>query len=137
MSSVFWIRGSNNLLCKGAAALAMLIAAAPMLAAESAKPTAELGTYSRDGNQTYYALSLTPPGDAVQAEPRDVLIVFNTSASQTGAHRDTALAALEACIAKLNPQDRVQLLAADLEARPMTEKFEWRARWYNVANNTR
>ena len=51
------------------------------------------------------------------------MIVFNTAASQTGPYRETALAAVEACIAKLHPQDRVQLLAADLEARPITEKF--------------
>ena len=49
--------------------------------------------------------------------------MFNTAASQTGPYRETALAAVEACIAKLHPQDRVQLLAADLEARPITEKF--------------
>ena len=60
---------------------------------------------------------------ADQAQPRDIVIVFDTSASQTGVYRETGIAALEACLAKLTPTDRVQLLAADLEARPLTEKF--------------
>ena len=51
------------------------------------------------------------------------MILFDTSASQTGPYRDTSFAALEACIAKLRPEDRVQLLAVDFEARPITEQF--------------
>ena len=65
-----------------------------------------------------------PPADAAQeSQPRDVVILFDTSASQSGVYRETGLAALEACLAKLGPKDRVQLLAADLEARPITSSF--------------
>src|SRR4051812_7223148 len=125
MSSVTWVRGMNCIKLNSALSLVLSVAlAASSLAAEANKPSAELGTYSRDGGKTFYALSLTPPSTArAQDQSRDVVIVFNTAASQAGPYRETALAAVEACIAKLHPQDRVQLLAADLEARPITEKF--------------
>src|SRR3954467_11198136 len=125
MSSVIWVRGMNNIKFCGALSLALSVAsAASSFSADANKPSAELGTYSREGGKTYYALSLTPPSIAApQEQPRDVVIVFNTAASQTGPYRETALAAVEACIAKLHAQDRVQLVAADLEARPITEKF--------------
>ncbi len=124
MSSVSWVRGMNCNVFRGvgAVALSVMLSAAPLFAA-SAAPSAELKTYSRDGH-TYYALSLSPPSAIPRQDaPRDVVILFNTAASQTGAFRETALAAVDACIAKLHPQDRVQLLAADLEARPITDKY--------------
>src|SRR6478752_174814 len=125
MSSVTWVRGMNYIKFYGALSLALSVTSvASSFAAEANKPSAELGTYSREGGKTYYAISLTPPSVATpQDQPRDVVIVFNTAASQTGPYRETALAAVEACVAKLHPQDRVQLLAADLEARPITDKF--------------
>jgi hypothetical protein len=87
-----------------------------------AEPEAQLITYDAEGGPTYFALSLTPASDQA-AEASDVVILFDTSASQTGAYRETAFAALEAAVAKLRPQDRVQLLAADLDARSLTEKL--------------
>ncbi|HEY2412300.1 MAG TPA: VWA domain-containing protein, partial [Pirellulaceae bacterium] len=83
---------------------------------------AELRTYDRNDGQTFYALSLTPAAEAAPSST-DVVILFDTSASQSGPYRDTSFAALQACIAKLRPEDRIQLLAVDLEARPITEKF--------------
>src|SRR4051794_7557941 len=125
MSSITWVRGMNRVTINSVLSIALSVAlAATAPAADAPKLSAELGTYSREGGKTYFALSLTPPAAAApQDDARDVVIVFNTAASQTGPYRETALAAVEACIAKLHPQDRVQLLAADLEARPITEKF--------------
>src|SRR5215216_4397830 len=114
MSSVFWTKGMHVVTFKVALFFALTGAlAATTFAAVASKPSAELGTYTREGGKTYYALSLTPPAAVPQGQARDVVIVFNTAASQTGPYRETALAAIEACIAKLHPQDRVQLLAAD------------------------
>jgi hypothetical protein len=115
----------NCVTFNSALSLALSVAVgATSFAADATKPAAELGTYSRDGGQTYYALSLTPPAAAAsQDQPHDIVIVFNTAASMTGPYRETALAALESCVAKLHPQDQVQILAADLEARPLTENF--------------
>src|SRR6476619_1606436 len=125
MSSVTWVRGMKCTNFCSVLSVALSVAmTASSFAADAGKPSAELGTYSREDGKTYYALSLTPPSAATaKVTPRDVVIVFNTAASQTGPYRETALAALEACISKLHPQDRVQLLAADLEARPITDKF--------------
>src|SRR5436190_1724866 len=62
MSSVTWVRGMNCVTFKCAASVALSVALASMTyAADAAKPSAELGTYSREGGKTYYALSLTPP----------------------------------------------------------------------------
>jgi uncharacterized membrane protein YgcG len=102
-------------------ALVLTCVIAPAVAV--AEPVAELNTYQREDGQTFFALSLTPPAEAANNEPCDVVILFDTSASQAGAYRETALAAVDACIAKLRPQDRVQIIAADLEARPITDKF--------------
>src|SRR4051794_4087032 len=123
MATVLRVRGMHRVSFASAGILCVCCAwlAATSFAATPSPASAEMGTYSRDGKQTYFALSLTPPGAVTQDQPRDVVIVFNTAASQTGAYRDTAFAALEACVAKLHPQDRVQLLAADLDARPITE----------------
>ncbi|MCI0333714.1 MAG: VWA domain-containing protein [Planctomycetes bacterium] len=105
------------------AALLLALLACPALALDAGSPVATLKTYQRDDGQTFFALSLTPPAEAETEQPCDVVILFDTSASQAGAYRDTALAAIEACIAKLRPHDRVQILAADLEARPITTEF--------------
>ncbi len=51
---------------------------------------------------------------------RDVVILFDTSASQTGLIRDKALASLESLLGSLAGQDRVLLLAVDLDAVPMS-----------------
>src|SRR5687767_7016926 len=107
-----------------ALAAALFLSGQLQLFAGSAKPSAELTTYQRDDGKTYFALSLMPPStSAAKERANDIVILFDTSASQAGVYRETALAALGACISKLGPYDRVQLLAVDLEARPMTEKF--------------
>ncbi len=126
MSNVHWVRGMYRTVfeCFPSAALLLMLFGAPALAANAQQASAELGIYTRGADQTFFALSLTPPAAAAtQDQPRDVIILFNTSASQAGAYRETALAAVDACVAKLHPHDRVQLFAADLEARPITEKF--------------
>ncbi len=125
MSTVRQIRGA---FCPSVGGFSFVLALvslfAAIAAAETAQPSAELATFQRDGGQTYFALSLTPPAElAKSARPREVVILFDTSASQTGAYRETALAAVDACIANLRPEDRVQIFAVDLDARPMSGKF--------------
>ena len=50
----------------------------------------------------------------------DLVIVADTSASQVGPFRETTIAAVEACLASLHPDDRVELIAADLDSNAMT-----------------
>ena len=47
----------------------------------------------------------------------------NTSATETGQYRTQALEALKALLKNLGPQDRVQLMAVDVDAAPMTPRL--------------
>ncbi len=126
MSTFSRVRGTFTWRHATSFAVAVIISqlVQPRLLAESTQPSAELRTFQRNDGQTFFALSVTPPANlAAAGTARDIVILFDTSASQAGIYRETALAALEACMAKLGTQDRVQLLAADLEARPITDKF--------------
>ncbi|MCH7752105.1 MAG: VWA domain-containing protein, partial [Planctomycetes bacterium] len=84
-----------------------------------AAETARLATFTQDG-QTYYALSLTPEIAINEADACSVVVLVDTSASQQGAYRETALAALETLLNGLRPSDQVELWAVDLDAKPMT-----------------
>ena len=71
----------------------------------------------------YFAASVAPlQANAHQAT--DVVVLVDTSASQTGMYRDTSLAAVEACLESLDRMDRFCLIAADLDARPLTDGLE-------------
>ncbi len=75
-----------------------------------------------------FALTLKPsaghPALRVAAdEPRDVVILVSTAASQTGDYRAKSLATLQSLLAKLGPNDRVKLVAFDLNATPLTQGF--------------
>ncbi len=106
----------RNLTLSLAAALVALTTSAAL--AEEAGP---MGVYQNDG-ETYFSLSLSADAPT-KVEGRNIVVLFDTSASQTGMYRDTALAALEGLLGSLGAEDRVQLLAADLEARPMNNRF--------------
>ncbi|MCH8839278.1 MAG: VWA domain-containing protein [Planctomycetes bacterium] len=84
-----------------------------------AAETARLATFARDG-QTYYALSLMPEITINEADACSVVVLVDTSASQQGVYRETALAALETLLNGLRPSDQVELWAVDLDAKPMT-----------------
>ncbi|MEX0587117.1 MAG: hypothetical protein WD176_10760, partial [Pirellulales bacterium] len=70
----------------------------------------------------FFALRLVPPVSATAA-PADVIVLFDTSASQVGKIRDKGLATIDALIAGLGKSDRVHLMAIDLDAVPMTESL--------------
>ncbi len=94
-----------------------LLASAAATAADSARLT----TFVADG-QTSYALSLAADAPAKEVAAVDVVVLFDTSASQQGPYRDSALAALETMLAGMRPTDRVQIVAVDIDAVPlMTE----------------
>jgi len=80
-------------------------------------------TYSKPDGESYFAISVKPKRERVDDLPRDVVILFDTSASQTGTVREKSLAAVEFLLLALAPNDRVQLAAADLKAVPMHDGF--------------
>ena len=52
-----------------------------------------------------------------------MVILVSTAASQTGDYRTKSLATLQSALAKLDPSDRVKLVAFDLNAAPLTQGF--------------
>ncbi len=52
-----------------------------------------------------------------------MVILVSTAASQTGDYRAKSLATLQSLLAKLEPNDRVKLVAFDLNATPLTQGF--------------
>ncbi len=56
-------------------------------------------------------------------EASDVVVMFNTSASEMGAYRDKGLESLRGVLATLTDKDRVKLMAVDIDAVPLTKNF--------------
>ncbi|WP_428308657.1 VWA domain-containing protein [Lacipirellula sp.] len=80
-------------------------------------------TAFRQGDKTSYAVSLAPEMASKEVDGVDVVVLFDTSASQQGAYRETALEALKTFAAGLRPTDRLQIVAIDLSARDVTSDF--------------
>ena len=76
--------------------------------------------YDKPDGASYYAVSLAPKIKVTASKGHDVVVLFETSASQAGPHREAALQALRGLISNLGRNDRVRLLAYDLDANPMT-----------------
>jgi hypothetical protein len=96
------------------------------LAAEgnaSPPPAAKLETFAKPDGQTFFALKLAPQAVASKAQPHDVVVLFDTSASQIGAYRAKALGALRAMLSGLSNDDRVALIAVDVTAARLTQTF--------------
>lgn len=99
-----------------AAGSVMAFAAGSAMAADDL----DLKVYDTPAGERYFAASFGPIAAQQRPEPIDVVIVVDTSASQVGPFRESAIAAVEACLASLHPEDRVELVAADLDARVLT-----------------
>ncbi len=97
------------------------IAATTTAGSQVAEP--RLNTYLAGDGTAYYALSLSPNVDVKPAANREIVILFDTSASQTSVFREKGLAALAALNAGLDRGDRVRLFAVDLDAVPLTADF--------------
>ncbi|MDX1945572.1 MAG: hypothetical protein SFU86_09190, partial [Pirellulaceae bacterium] len=82
-----------------------------------------LATYEKAPGESYFALSVMPKVAADPAQTNEIVILFDTSASQAGTYRDDALAALGSLLRALGPRDRVKLMAVDMKAVPMTDTF--------------
>ena len=80
-----------------------------------------MATYDHEG-ETYFALSLKADL-ATDVGPCDIVVLFDTSASQSGVYRDDSFAAFQSMLDQLNKQHNVRLYALDLEAVPMGSQF--------------
>ena len=94
---------------------------------------ARLDCFVHPDGSSYFALSVQPPAAVAAAGPRDVVILVSTSASQGGEYRTQSFQALDSLVTGLGPAARVQLIAVDLKAIPLTKGFvapgsaEWKA----------
>lgn len=80
-----------------------------------------LKSYTNSSGETFFAASMGPIEPSNRSnEGVDLVLVVDTSASQTGVYRDTVMASVKTCLESLSPNDRVQIVAADLDTRPMT-----------------
>ncbi|HTN75012.1 MAG TPA: VWA domain-containing protein, partial [Pirellulaceae bacterium] len=98
---------------------AALLAAPPGPSRDS---TARLATYDKASGSTHFALSLTPPPAAGSAQ-HDIVVLVDTSASQSGVFREDSLAALRSLLDNLGQNDRVKLVAVDIDAVALNDKF--------------
>ena len=103
--------------------LALLTAHAQ--AAVATTPVAEphFDSYVTSDGTRYFAASLAPNVPLSAAASHDVVILFDTSASQTSVFRERGLDALTTLLAGLPRGDRARLMAVDLEAVPLTTAF--------------
>ena len=84
---------------------------------------ARLATFDKAAGESYFALSVTPQQRVTAAKVQDVVILVDTSASQTGLFREDSLLAVTTIVHRLDPQDRVKLFAVDLEAVALCDQF--------------
>ena len=95
-----------------------------MAAAAGSKPATKQGaaweTFTQPGGQTYFALKLSPQMAQPATAPHDLVVLFDTSASQIGGYREKALSALRSLLAGLPAGDRFALLAVDVNAVKLT-----------------
>jgi len=92
------------------------------LGADASPLTTSMATFASPDGVSYFALNLKPAASSAAAA-RDVVVLFNTSAGQTGDSRAKGMEALKSLLAALPAGDRVQLMAVDLAAVPLTKGF--------------
>ncbi|MBX3440417.1 MAG: hypothetical protein KF861_23205, partial [Planctomycetaceae bacterium] len=108
----------NNALRCSWSALLIGLSASTSLAGQSA----EIHSFNAPDGESYYAVSLA--GDALQAPAAGQLehvVLFDTSASQVGEHRQYGLQFLESYLKSLPAADRVALFAVDVDAVSLTQ----------------
>lgn len=115
---------------RGMTALALLCALSSLTSAQTkekepapSNSTASIISYQPPGGETHFAISLQAASLPEDKTPRDHAILFDTSASQGGAHRRQALAVLESCLESLGPDDRVCLFAIDVAITALSEGY--------------
>ena len=74
-------------------------------------------------SETNFALSVQADFDNQPQRSTDLVVYVDTSASQTGVFREDSIVALETLLSNLNADDRVTIMAVDLDPVPLTDKF--------------
>ena len=133
MSKQFLLRWAVLPCATLAAALATTTLATTLMAAEPGPEAARLNCFTHPDGTTYFALSLQPPAAASGRRAARRGDRRQHRGGREGRIPRKELEALQAAVAHLGPEDRVQLVAADLTAVPLTKGFvapngaEWNA----------
>lgn len=108
------------------------VAAFGLLAAGMASPSALTAAdphggrvlqYRAESGETSFALVLDGQATDQARRQRDHIVLFDTSASQTGEHRSQALSVLESFVKSLPAGDQVRLYGIDVKASEFTSGF--------------
>ena len=108
------------------AAASSLLLATLAIAGPLDQPTAEnsrLVTYAKPGGDSYFALSLTPAISAPLLRRTTSPCCSTPRPAKAAQYRAKAIEALRSLLASLDDADRVQLMAVDLDAIPLTNGF--------------
>jgi von Willebrand factor type A domain len=81
---------------------------------------AQLDVYVKPDGGSYFALTLPAQADLPKPAGHDIIVLFDTSASQAGDARERGLAALNTLISTCEAPDRISLMAVDLAPVPLT-----------------
>ena len=81
-----------------------------------------MATFDQQNKSTCFALSLSP-GLENSESPSDIVVFVDTSASQTGIFKKDSIRVVKRLLEKLNTEDRVKLVAVDLDPIPLTREF--------------
>ena len=108
-----------------AAATAAFVLVATSLVSQQAEAAeaSKIATF-KQGEQTYYAVSLMPQVDQLEADSSAVVVLVDTSASQRGEFREAALASLEKMLTSMRQSDQVQVWAVDLDVRKLADSWQ-------------
>ena len=110
------------------AALAAVVAPVVLCgAAPAAPPTAKVSfaeaSPPAEGVPPVTAIGIKAEGDG-KAGPAQVLVLVDTSASQTGEHRRRGLDAVAGLLEKARPDDRFAIAAVDVSCTPLQKEFK-------------
>ncbi|MBA63106.1 MAG: hypothetical protein CMJ76_12155 [Planctomycetaceae bacterium] len=82
-----------------------------------------LHTYKKATGETFFALSVQAHQQLPAAGAHDILVLFDTSASQIGEYRKDAMVCLDSLLSNLDTTHQVKLMAVDLYTVAMSGDF--------------
>ena len=85
-----------------------------------AQEESRLATFDK-GGETSFALSIKPKAVEAATRDNDVVVYVDTSASQTGLYKRDSIATLNHMLNNLSANDRVKIIAVDLDPVELTE----------------
>ena len=94
-------------------------------AADEASPPSSLVRYTTPAGDAYFAVSLSAPNLPLRSagSVRNYVMLVDTSASQAGQHRRQVLRVIDGFLSRLHAEDRIHLLAVDVEQTDLTDGF--------------